>query len=72
MKASFATLLDEVGFTGIADYFNSLQIVTPPVIINQRKMTTPSHNKLENCKPAQVIMTPLIGITNQWRVNINW
>ena len=57
--------------TGVVDYFNSPQIVTPPVIINQGKMTPPSHNKIENSNSPQVIMTPLISIANQWRNNIN-
>ena len=29
----------------------------------------PNHNKLENSDSPQVIMTPLISIANQWRVN---
>ena len=51
--------------TSVADYFNSPQILTPPVIINQRKMTPSSHNKLENSETPQVIMTPLISTANQ-------
>ena len=44
--------------------------MTPSV--NQGKIIPPSHNKLENSDSPQVIMTPLISIANQWRVNINW
>ena len=56
----------------VADYFNFLQIVTPPVIINQRKMTLPSLKKLGNSDSPQVIMAPLISIANQWRINRTW
>ena len=56
----------------VADYFNFLQIVTPPVIINQRKMTLPSLKKLGKSDAPQVIMTPLISIANQWRINRTW
>ena len=63
--------ISDIGLS-VADYFNSPQIVTPPFVINQSKMTPLSHNKLENTDFPQVIMTPLISIANQWRVNINW
>ena len=58
-------------YQGVADYFNSPQIATPPVIIKQRKMSPPSHNKLENSDSPQMMMTPLISIAKQWRVRIN-
>ena len=34
--------------THVVGYFKSFQIVTSPVKINQRKMTPPIYNKLEN------------------------
>ena len=65
-------LIIMLNYPGVADYFSSPQIVTPPFIINQRKMTPFSHDKLENSDSPRVIMTPLVSIANQWRVNINW
>ena len=60
----FIVSLEHV-IAGVEDYFNSPQIVTPPVITNQRKMTPLTHNKLENSDFPQVIMTPQITIANQ-------
>ena len=56
---------------GVVKYFNSPKLWLPQSI-NQRKMTPSSHNKLENGDLPQVIMTRLISIVSQWRVNINW